>query len=77
VSESFGDRVRRLRKKEHHWTQEKFSELSEISVRHLGEIERGETSVQSLSVETVEKLARGLNMHPARLLYPDYKPEEV
>jgi transcriptional regulator with XRE-family HTH domain len=69
VSESFGDRVRRLRKKEH-WSQEKFAELSDVSVRHIGEIERSETDVLDISVGTVEKLARAFKMHPAKLLYP-------
>jgi transcriptional regulator with XRE-family HTH domain len=75
VSESFGDRVRRLRKKEHDWSQEKFSELSDVSVRHIGQIERSETDVLDISVGTVEKLAKALNMHPAKLLYPDYRPD--
>lgn len=72
MHESFGDRVRRIRKKRYHWSQEKLSEYSEVSVRHIGEIERNETPIQSISVGTVEKLAKAFQMHPVKLLYPDY-----
>jgi transcriptional regulator with XRE-family HTH domain len=73
VSESFGDRVRRLRK-EKHWSQEKLVEMSDVSIRHLREIERSIIPVQSLSIGIVEKLAQALSVHPAKLLYPDYLP---
>jgi len=72
VSESFGDRVRRIRKKRYRWSQEKLSEYSDVSIRHIGEIERSETPIQSISVGTVEKLAKAFKMHPVKLLYPDY-----
>lgn len=75
LKESFGDRVRRLRK-ERHWSQEKFVELSDVSIRHLRKIERNITPVESLSVGIVEKLAKALNMHPAKLLYPELKINE-
>jgi transcriptional regulator with XRE-family HTH domain len=69
--ETFGNRVRRLRK-ERHWTLEDLEDVSGVSARYIGNIERNVVPVQAISVGIVEKLAHAFNMHPAKLLYPDY-----
>jgi transcriptional regulator with XRE-family HTH domain len=63
---AFGRRVRELRI-ERNLSQEKLAELAELHRNYVGGIERGERNVGLLNIV---KLARGLNVRPARLMEP-------
>lgn len=67
-----GERIRNLRK-ERNWTQEELAYRANIHRSHLGEIERGETSV---TVESVAKIANALEITVEdifRHLQPSYE----
>ena len=59
----FGLRVRKLRKQKR-LTLETVSELSGLHATYLGEIERG---IRNPALVSIVKIARGLNVTPARL----------
>ncbi len=59
----FGIRVRKLRQQKR-LTLEKVSELSGLHATYLGEIERG---IRNPALVSIVKIARGLNVTPARL----------
>lgn len=61
-----GENVRRLRM-ESALTQEKLGQLSDLTTRYVGMIERAETSV---TVGVLGKLAAALGVHPGKLLGP-------
>ncbi len=61
---AFGKRVRELRK-ERNLSQEELAELAELHRNYVGGIERGERNV---GLTNIVKLARGLNVRPAKLL---------
>jgi transcriptional regulator with XRE-family HTH domain len=61
----FGNRLKELRKKRS-LTQEKLSELAEIDYKYLQKIE-GKTP-PNIKLETIEKLAKTLNVSPSELL---------
>lgn len=46
-------------------SQEKLAELSDLSTNYIGEIERTNRKV---TIDTVEKIAKGLNIDPSLLL---------
>jgi len=46
-------------------SQEKLAELSDLSTNYIGEIERTNRKV---TIDTVEKIAKGLNVDPSLLL---------
>lgn len=46
-------------------SQEKLAELSDISTNYIGEIERTNRKV---TIDTVEKIAKGFNIDPSLLL---------
>ncbi len=46
-------------------SQEKLAELSDLSVNYVGDIERLDKKV---TIDTIEKLAKGLNVDPSLLL---------
>ena len=49
----------------HKLSQEKLAELSDLSTNYIGEIERTNRKV---TIDTVEKVAKGLNIDPSLLL---------
>jgi transcriptional regulator with XRE-family HTH domain len=57
--------VRRLRK-ERGWSQEEFAAKCDLHRTYVGAIERAE---ENLTLRTLDKLARALNVHPAELLH--------
>jgi transcriptional regulator with XRE-family HTH domain len=61
---AFGKRVRELRK-ERNLSQEELAELAELHRNYVGGIERGERNV---GLTNIVRLARGLNVRPAKLL---------
>lgn len=62
----FGKRVRKIRLKRL-LSQEKLVELADLHRNYVGGIERGERNVSLLNIV---KLARGLNVKPAKLIEP-------
>lgn len=60
-------KVREERKKRG-WSQMKFATAIGMSTYHYGEIERQHVNI---SVDTVERIASGLNMQPYELLQVD------
>lgn len=46
-------------------SQEKLAELSDLSTNYIGDIERTNRKV---TIDTIEKVAKGLNVDPALLL---------
>jgi transcriptional regulator with XRE-family HTH domain len=60
----FGRRVRELRE-ERKLSQEKLAELAELHRNYVGGIERGERNVSLLNIV---KIARGLDVRPAKLV---------
>ncbi len=73
LREVFRKNVKTYRKKLH-LTQEKLAELADLSTNYIGDIER---SNRRVILDTIEKVAKGLNIEPARLLigYKDKKRE--
>lgn len=62
---AFGDRLRELRK-ENGWTsQEEFAHHVELDRTYISGIERG---IRNPTLDTIVKLARGLNVPPTELL---------
>ena len=53
-------------------TQESLAKLSGLSTNYVGEIER---TGRKATLETVEKIANGLNMEPSLLLIPRKRDE--
>lgn len=58
VVKRVGERIRRLRKNKG-LTQEQLAELSGLHTNYVGQVERGE---KNLTVETLEKIVRGLGV---------------
>ena len=67
INEVFGRRLRKLRQARS-LTQERLGQQANVGYKHLGEIERGETSP---SFEMVERLATVLNVPYATFFLPD------
>jgi len=63
VKKLVGDRIRQLRK-EKGLSQEKLGYESELHCTHIGSIERGQ---KSCSIDTLIKVAKGLNVEVADL----------
>ncbi len=66
IAEKFGKRIRQLRK-EKGMSQEKLAEKSGLHNTYIGQIERGE---KNASLETIEKLANGLDISVGELFEP-------
>lgn len=64
LKEIFKENVKYYRK-QLKLTQKELAELCELSTNYIGEIER---SGRKTSLETVEKIAKGLNIDPSLLL---------
>ncbi len=65
VASRFGDKLRRLRK-ERGVSQEKLADRARLHRTYVSSVERGERNV---SLETIDKLARALNL-PMRDIMP-------
>ena len=52
-------------RKQLHISQERLAELSGLSANYIGEIERSDRKV---TIDTIEKIAKGLNVDPSLLL---------
>jgi transcriptional regulator with XRE-family HTH domain len=63
VKKLVGDRIRQLRK-EQGLSQEKLGDKSDLHYTHIGSIERGE---KNWSIDTLIKVAKGLNIEVADL----------
>jgi len=63
VKRLIGNRIRQLRK-EKGLSQEKLGHVSELHYTHVGAIERGE---KNWSIDTLIKIAKGLNVEIAQL----------
>ncbi|THE09925.1 XRE family transcriptional regulator [Bacillus timonensis] len=72
--ELVGQRIQKFRTQKK-LKQEKVAELADITTKHLGEIERAETSV---SLEILERICNALEISPAQLFtdYEDVKQEK-
>lgn len=69
-----GERIRALRKKAS-LTQERLAEKAEVSVKFIGNAERGETAV---SVKTLRRIAKALGVNLKELFdFPDEDEEEM
>lgn len=60
----FGERVRKYRL-ENSWSQDELAYRAGLHRTYVGGVERGERNV---TLETVDKLAKALNVHPCDLL---------
>jgi len=64
LQRAVGARIRELRTARG-WSQETFADICEIHRSHMGEIERGEVDV---SISTLDKIGKGLDMTVSNLL---------
>ena len=73
VKRLIGDRIRQLRK-EKGLSQEKLGYESELHCTHIGSIERGQ---KNFSIDTLIKVAKGLNVEVADLFNFPMPPAET
>lgn len=73
VKKLVGDRIRQLRK-ERGLSQEELGDKSDLHYTHIGAIERGE---KNWSIDTLVKVAGGLNVTVNDLLILPSKPEDI
>lgn len=73
VKRLIGDRIRQLRK-EKGLSQEKLGYESELHCTHIGSIERGQ---KNWSIETLIKVAKGLNVNVVDLLNFNLPPPDA
>jgi transcriptional regulator with XRE-family HTH domain len=64
LQKKIGNRIRSLRSKRG-WSQEEFADRCKIHRGHMGQIERGE---KNLSIQTLVKVGKGLDMTVSALL---------
>ena len=64
ILETFGDRIRTLRK-EAGWSQEEFADECELDRTYVGGVERGE---RNLALRNIEKIAIALGVTIAELM---------
>ena len=64
LREIFRKNVKTFRKSKN-LTQEQLAELCDLSTNYIGDIERNRRKV---TIDTIEKIANGLNISPADLL---------
>jgi transcriptional regulator with XRE-family HTH domain len=64
LQKKIGNRIRSLRSKRG-WSQEEFADRCKIHRGHMGQIERGE---KNLSIQTLVKVGKGLEMTVSTLL---------
>jgi transcriptional regulator with XRE-family HTH domain len=73
IKKLVGDRIRQLRK-ERRLSQEELGDGSDLHYTHIGSIERGE---KNWSIDTLVKVAGGLNVTVNDLLVLPSKPEDI
>ncbi len=66
---TLGQRIRALRQRKD-LTQEQLGEVSELNYKYVGEIERGD---KTASVETLDRIAKGLEVPLVELLRFDHE----
>ena len=66
LRKTFRDNLKYYRRKSR-LSQERLAELSNLSANYIGEIERTDRKV---TIDTVEKIAKGLKIDPYILLVP-------
>ena len=64
LREVFRDNVKHYRKKKK-LSQEQLAEMSNLSTNYIGDIERANRKV---TIDTIEKISKGLNVEPHLLL---------
>lgn len=69
LKEAFRENVKYYRR-QLNISQEKLAELSNLSANYIGEIERTDRKV---TIDTIEKIAKGLNIDPSLLLVIRHK----
>lgn len=67
LTKRFGEKLRRIRK-EKGITQEELSFRSSLNKNYLSDVERGS---RNISIQSVEKIAKGLEISPAELFEND------
>lgn len=73
IQKNFGQRVKELRKRAKLTQSELATRCGKtIEMQRVGELERGE---RNCTLETIEKLAKGLKVEPAELFL--FRPEQV
>lgn len=73
IKKLVGDRIRALRK-ERGYSQERLADKAELHYTHIGSIERGE---KNWSIETLVKVANGLNVEISVLFQFPIKATEA
>ena len=73
IKKLVGDRIRALRK-ERGYSQERLADKAELHYTHIGSIERGE---KNWSIETLVKVANGLNVEVSDLFQFPMKAAEA
>lgn len=73
IKKLVGDRIRQLRK-EKRLSQEELGDKADLHYTHIGAIERGE---KNWSIDTLVKVAGGLNVTVNDLLALPSKPEDI
>ncbi len=66
---ALGQRIRTLRQRKN-LTQEQLGEVSDLNYKYVGEIERGD---KTASIETLDRIARGLEVPLVELLRFDHE----
>lgn len=64
LTKSVGQRIRNFRN-QYSWSQERLGELSGCHPTYIGQVERGE---KNITIDTLDKIARALNVPLAQLL---------
>ena len=73
LRERFARNIKYQREK-HRWTQETAAEICDLSPRYWGKLERGAAAA---SIDTMEKVSKGLRIGIEELLKEENKSEEA
>lgn len=65
IEQKFGKRVKELRLKQN-ISQEELAFRCELSKNYISDVERG---TRNISLRSIEKIAKGLNVHKKELFY--------
>lgn len=71
LQKKFGKKIRQLRKAKG-LTQERLAEKARLEPTYIGAVERGE---RNLTIDNIEKIAKGLNMKPYKFFI--FQPETL
>ena len=72
LKENFGKRIRRLRKKEQDWTQQKLAKESKLNRSHISEVEHWKCNV---SLKDISKFAKAFKLYIYELL--EFNPKNI